>query len=114
MNEHNASRHQRHARMAIQSTVLISCGPSSWTSEIENLSATGALLVRPEDWTGRIGDRCVLDMLIDDDLHVNLEATIVRITPEHLGFAYSHIPADRESALWNLLGRYADHVDGPR
>lgn len=104
----------RHARMPIRSIVLISAGTTSWTSEIENISATGVLILRPEEWSAKAGEHCVLDILVGDDLHIHLEATVARLTPDHIGFAYTRIPEDKETALWNLLGRYADHVDEPR
>jgi hypothetical protein len=103
----------RHTRMPIRSTVLVCKGANAWASEIENISATGVLITRPEDWAGRAGDSCALDLLIGEDLHIHLEATVVRVTPHHVGLAYTHIPEDKEAALWSLLGRYADHLERP-
>jgi len=114
MNQEDGHKHKRHARMTFRSTVLISLGSGSWTTEIENISATGVLVDRPEDWSPKIGEHCALDMLIDENLHVNLEATVVRISDAFVALAYSRIPEDRENALWSLLGRYADDLDQPR
>lgn len=94
--------------MAIRSAILMSQGGNAWSSEIENISATGVLVTRPEGWGGQIGDRYVLDMLIGDSLDIHVEARLARITDERLGFAYERIPEDREVMLWNLLGDYAD------
>jgi hypothetical protein len=113
MSHDSTGKHLRHARMSIRSIVLISMGPASWTTEIENISATGVLVLRPEDWRAKAGERCALDLLVDDDLHIHLEATVARLTRHHVGFAYTRIPEDKESSLWNLLGRYADHLDQP-
>lgn len=101
----------RPARMPIRSAILMSRGGNAWSSEIENISATGVLIVRPEVWTGQVGDRYVLDMLIGEALDIHVEARLARITDEQLGFAYERIPEDRETALWNLLGDYADRVE---
>ncbi|MEO7198789.1 MAG: PilZ domain-containing protein [Dokdonella sp.] len=103
-----SQKYRRHARMAIKSLVLISRGDASWPCEIENISATGVLLERPQNCTPEIGEHFVLDLLIGDDLTIHLEATVARVTPEHLGFAYARIPEAQEASLWNLLGRYAD------
>jgi hypothetical protein len=97
-------RYLRHARMPIRSILLISMGPHSWVSEIENISATGALALRPEDWKAGAGERCVLDLLVGDDLHIHLEANVTRVTA---------IPEDKEHLLWGLLGQFADHLDRP-
>ena len=103
----------RHARMPIRSIALISMGPRSWITEVENISATGLLARRPQGWCAGAGERCVLDLLVGEDLHIHLEANISRLTAEHVGFAYTSIPADKEHSLWGLLGQYADHMDHP-
>jgi hypothetical protein len=106
-------RYSRHARMPIRSIVLISMGPLSWVTEVENISATGILALRPDEWNTSAGERCVLDLLVGDDLHIHLEANVTRLTASHVGFAYTSIPEDKEHALWGLLGQFAEHVDRP-
>lgn len=114
MSDGASAKHLRHARMPIRSIVLISTGATSWTSEIENISATGVLVLRPHDWHARAGEPCALDILVDDESHIHLEATVARLTEHHIGLAYTRIPEDKEACLWNLLGRYADDLDEPR
>jgi hypothetical protein len=99
--------------MPIRSIVLISMGPLSWVTEVENISATGLLAQRPDGWQANAGERCVLDLLVGDDLHIHLEANVTRLTDHHVGFAYTSIPEDKEHALWGLLGQYADYLDKP-
>lgn len=101
----------RPARMAIQSTVLLSRGGDSWTSDIEDISATGVLVHKPAGWKASVGDLFALDMMIGDDLNIHLEATVARVTEHCVGFAYSRIPSDKEVPLWNLLGGYADRLE---
>lgn len=101
----------RPARMPIQSAVLISCGCDAWSSEIEDISATGVLVERPHAWSGSIGDLYVLDMLIGESLNIHVEARLARMTDCALGFAYARIPEDKEVPLWNLLGGYADRLE---
>lgn len=97
--------------MPIQSVVLISMGARSWETELENISATGLLALRPDGWAAMAGDRCALDLLIGADLNIHLEAHVSRITPSHVGFVYTNIPEDKEHALWGLLGKHADDVE---
>ena len=66
---------------------------------------------RPDDWTGKPGDLFVLDMLIGDELNIHLEASVARVTDEHVGFAYARIPEVKEVPLWNLLGGFADKLE---
>jgi hypothetical protein len=97
--------------MAIRSAVLISSGHNAWSSEIEDISATGVLVAKPDNWNGKTGDLHALDMLIGESLDIHVEARLVRVTETQLGFAYARIPEDKEAPLWNLLGGYADRLE---
>jgi hypothetical protein len=105
------ARGLRSARMPIRSALFMSCGSEAWTSEIEDISATGVLVARPDAWAGAIGDLYVLDMLIGESLNIHVEARLARIADARLGFAYERIPEDKEAPLWNLLGGYADRLE---
>ena len=111
MSDSSGNERVRHARMPICSMVLICRGGHSWTSEVENISATCVLVLRPDGWQGAAGDGCVLDLLVDEDRHIHLEANIARLTPTHIGFEFTRIPEEKEALLWSLLGRHADHVE---
>jgi hypothetical protein len=101
----------RSARMPIQSTVLLSRGADAWTTDIEDISASGVLVRRPDGWRFTVGDLFALDMMIGPELNIHVEASVARITEEHVGFAYTRIPAEKEIPLWNLLGGYADRLE---
>ena len=110
-NEQGTRSGARSARMPIQSTVLLSRGADSWTTDIEDISASGVLVRRPSAWNYAVGTLFILDMMIGEDLNIHLEATVARATDEHVGFAYTRIPSDKEVPLWNLLGGYADRLE---
>ncbi len=101
----------RHARMRIETAVLMIRGSESFPTELEDISATGVLLNCPRDWPGQAGQTWVLDMIFGHDLHIHLEATVVRVSDRWIGMAYSRIPEDKQQALWNLLGGYADKLE---
>lgn len=101
----------RHARKRIQCEVLMIHGAESWSSYLEDISATGLRVTRPAKWKGCPDDLYSLDLMFQDDLHIHLDATIARITQSHLGFAYARIPEDKEVPLWTLLGGYADTLE---
>lgn len=111
MTNEAAKQGLRPARMAIRSAVFISSGRHGWSSEIQDISATGVLVSKPEHWNGRTGDVYALDMLIGDALDIHVEAALVRVTDTQLGFTYARIPEDKEAPLWNLLGGYADRLE---
>jgi hypothetical protein len=101
----------RPARMQIETTVLMSRGLESHSTELVDISATGALLRRPLGWVGEVGQSWLLDMIFGNDLHIHLEAQVARIADRHVGFSYVCIPEDKQVPLWNLLGGYADILE---
>ncbi len=102
---------RRARRMPTDSAILMCRGDESWTTELQDISATGLLALRPSDWVGKRGDQFVLDLLLGETLNIHLEARVMRIDNEELGFAFSRIPPEKEAALWNLLGGYADSLE---
>jgi hypothetical protein len=105
------SEQLRPARMRIETTVLMSRGDQSQPTDLVDISATGVLLRRPLGWKGEAGQSWVLDMIFGHDLHIHLEAIVARVSSRHIGFAYTHIPEDKQVPLWNLLGGYADILE---
>ena len=110
-NQHTSGSGSRPARMRIHAAAMMIRGGQAWSTEIADISATGALLVRPDGWQGKLGDLYVLDMIVGEELNIHVEATVARITTNHLGFAYARIPPDKEVPLWNLLGGYTDKLE---
>lgn len=101
----------RHARMKIETAVLMSRGGDAFSSEVADISSTGVLVQRPQGWKGNPDELWVLDMLVGEDLNIHVEATVARVTAHHVGLAYARIPDDKQEALWNLLGGYADTLE---
>jgi hypothetical protein len=101
----------RPARMQMETTVLMSRGGESHPTELADISATGAMLMRPLGWSGEPGQTWVLDMIFGQDLHIHLAAAVARVSPTHIGFSYRNIPEDKQVPLWNLLGGYADILE---
>lgn len=114
MNDRKTQAGVRPARMKIRSAVLMMHGADAWSSELEDISATGVLVRRPDSFTGKAGDLFVLDMMIGDELNIHVEATVARVTADSIGFAYARIPENKEEPLWNLLGGYADSLESYR
>ncbi len=110
-NTGNQKLGRRARRMPSDSAVLMCRGDESWTTELQDISATGLLVQRPSDWIGKRGDQFVLDLLLGETLNIHLEARVMRIDDNELGFAFSRIPPEKEAALWNLLGGYADSLE---
>jgi hypothetical protein len=106
-----AGQRLRHARMKVETAVLMSRGAEAHPTELVDISATGALLRRPLGWRGDTGETWVLDMIFGADLHIHMEAVVARISARQIGMEYTHIPDDKQEPLWNLLGGYADTLE---
>ena len=81
INEERPRSGTRSARMPMQSTVLLSRGADAWTTDIEDISASGVLVKRPDGWSYPTGELFALDMMIGDDLNNDvLAAQVVGMT----------------------------------
>jgi hypothetical protein len=107
----SASARLRHARMKVETAVLMSRGGEAHPTELVDISATGALLRRPLGWRGTPGETWVLDMIFGNDLHIHMEACVARVSARQIGMEYTHIPDDKQAPLWELLGGYADTLE---
>ncbi|MGH8145892.1 MAG: PilZ domain-containing protein [Rhodanobacteraceae bacterium] len=103
--------HMRHARMGRRTAVLMSRRGDVWQTELDDISATGVRLSRPEGWHGSAGDVWVLDMLFGDNINVHVMAEVVRVAGQHIALAFARIPEEVQKALWELLGGYADTLE---
>jgi len=101
----------RHARMRIETTVLLNRGADSYPTELEDISATGVRLRRPSNWHGEAGQVWVVDMIFGSDLHIHVDARVMRVSDTWIGLEYSRIPEDKQETLWSLLGGYADKLE---
>ncbi|MDA3914231.1 PilZ domain-containing protein [Oleiagrimonas sp.] len=104
-------RRVRHARMRIETTVLLNRGTESFPTELEDISATGVRLRKPSHWSGGEGQTWVVDMIFGNDLHIHVDARVMWISTHWIGLEYSRIPEDKQAALWTLLGGYADTLE---
>ncbi|WP_159893922.1 PilZ domain-containing protein [Luteibacter sp. HA06] len=101
----------RHARMKVQTAVLMSRGGEAHPTDLVDISATGAMLRRPLGWRGEPGQTWILDMVFGHDLHIHMEAMVARVSARQIGMAYTLIPEDKQLPLWELLGGYADTLE---
>ncbi len=101
----------RDSRMPVHTVVLISRADHAWSSEILDISATGARVVRPLDWQGEPDDVFQLDVVISETAALHLEARVARVTAEHVAFQFTLIPESGQQLFWGLIGRYAEPAD---
>lgn len=101
----------RHARRPVHTVVWISRADHAWSSEIIDISATGARALRPTEWEGDIDDVFQLDVVISETAALHMEARVVRLTAVHVAFEFTLIPESGQQLFWGLLGRYAEQSE---
>lgn len=111
--DESSRRFVRHSRMHIRLVALISMGARSWEAVVDNISASGMLVIQPEDCEVSPGQRCVLDLLVGEGRHIHLEALVTRTNAERIAFSFTRIPEEKEQILWDLLGHHADEMESP-
>lgn len=80
---------RRHARTEISAVaVLIAPARGGFLSNAEDISGGGAKLVRPLSWTDSPAPPFRLYFIFDQDTVVELRATLVRASDEHLAFQF--------------------------
>ena len=62
---------------------------------LEDISATGVRVRRPDGWRGKVGDHVSMDMLVGDSLNIHVQAVVARISSDSVGF---RPPSIRDSA----------------
>lgn len=104
---------ERYRRMQLKAEVVVLRQGELWDSEVMDISATGMLIRRPDDWDGSLGEEMSIEVIVADRETIPLFATIVRYDEQLLGLEFSHIPPSSEIPLWSLLGEYADAMEDP-
>ncbi len=101
----------RSQRMNLNAEVLLLRQGELWETEVIDISATGVLIKRPEEWDCQIGDQLGLELLLGEHDTIGVFATVCRIDDDEIAFQYSRIPVRSEIPLWNLLGIHADTTE---
>ena len=103
----------RYARKPITCSCLLVKKDKSLIMEVKNISASGILLAYDDnnEIVLNIGDYCVLDIIINEDFNLHVEAEARRITEEGIAFKFIKIPEEKQIPLWELLGEHVDKIE---
>jgi len=103
----------RYARKPITSSCLLVKQGRSIIMEVKNISASGILLDYNE--RGKIhlqeGDFCVLEIILNDEFSLHVEAEVTRLLGDSVGMRFIKIPEEKQIPLWELLGEHVDKIE---
>jgi pSer/pThr/pTyr-binding forkhead associated (FHA) protein len=86
---------RRFTRVSFDATVTLAANNQQWVSRLIDLSLRGALIVRPERWTGSAGDRCKIVIRVSNTSILRMDVRVAHIHEQQLGLSCTSI--DNES-----------------
>jgi hypothetical protein len=96
------SRH--FTRIAFAAKVHIVSAEGSWYSDLLDVSMKGALIGRPDKWSGNLGDHFLLELPLDDnESNIRMEVSVAHMEQSRVGFRCEHIDLDSISHLRRLV-----------
>lgn len=102
MTETHAER-RRFKRIAFNARTELCQGAHRWPVTLVDLSLKGALVRQPEAWSGDPSQPFTLDIHLDDQVRVLMEARLSHEESGQLGFACTHIDLDSVTHLKRLI-----------
>jgi hypothetical protein len=76
----------------------------SWNAQLVDISLNGILAIRPGGWHARIGDRYLVEMLMDNpDAAIRMEVSVAHVEDQQAGFRCEHVDLDSISHLRRLV-----------
>ena len=70
---------RRFNRIPVEGSVRLFSGSQMWNTRVIDLSLSGVLVERPEDWDGSIGTRYRLDLRLEGGVLIGMGVELARI-----------------------------------
>ena len=90
-------------RIALDAEVRLYSDRAMWTTRMVDISLHGALLARPEGWTGQIGKTQRLELRMHSALTISVNATIANTTETGIGYRFERIDLESFTRLKRLI-----------
>lgn len=109
----NANSKIRYARKPITTSCFLVMKGQSIVMEVKNISASGILLKYDEssDINLEINNFCVLEIILNEEFNLHVEAEVTRISDEGVALKFIKIPEEKQIPLWELLGEHVDKIE---
>ncbi len=95
---------RRFSRVDFNTFTTISRDNHHWQSYLIDISLKGLLIDLPEGWHGNIGDEYKVAVILkEDEVAINMTASIVHIQHNRIGFRCEHIDTNSITHLRRLM-----------
>lgn len=99
---HPADRRRFH-RFDFEARVLLYSGSRAWESELIDISLKGALLRRPEDWSGKSGESYRIEIRLEGSVVISMSVSVAHVGLDRIGFICERIDMDSFVHLKRLV-----------
>jgi len=97
-------RNQRHfTRVPFDTPVRMISAQGSTAVRLLNISLKGALVSQPPGWAIAPGTLLALELMLDDNAHIRVNAKVAHAEHGHVGLYWDHIDLDSMTHLRRLV-----------
>lgn len=91
-------------RIPFQAPVQIKNLDGDWNTQLKDLSLNGALIERPESWSGNVHDLFMIRLILpNSDVEIRMEVTVAHVEEQTIGLHCKHIDLDSITHLRRLV-----------
>ncbi|WP_394129554.1 PilZ domain-containing protein [Shewanella maritima] len=95
---------RKFSRILFAASAYIYQGENTWRTKILDLSLSGALIKRPDNFSGQINSNYHLEFILpESDIEVVMEMNLAHKATEHLGLRCVHIDVESISHLRRII-----------
>ncbi len=90
-------------RLPFQADIQLFSGSGLWHSRILDISLKGALLQKPDNWNGKVGDIYRVKINLEDSSGITMSVIIAHVKKDSLGAKWTKIDVISFTRLKRLL-----------
>ena len=94
---------RRFTRVPFDAEVVLHHGGMAWPTDLVDVSIKGLLAVAPEDFDVAIGESLGVDLVLNEEVSIDTQCTLVHRTADRLGLRIDRIDMESIMHLRRLL-----------
>lgn len=95
--------HRHFSRIPLDSAVRLLGQDRSWDTELLDISLKGALVRRPDAWSGVPDEPYTVEIALSPDQSITMDARVAHVEPDRIGFRCEHIDVDSITHLRRII-----------
>lgn len=94
---------RRFTRVPFDAEVVLHQGGNAWPSDLIDISFKGMLVVAPAEFVVEIGSACLVDLILNEEVSIEVECTLVHRNAERVGLRIDRADMESMAHLRRLL-----------